>query len=90
MIIEKLLSLVIKLFELLTFAINIPSMPDEVYEIMDTVFEYLTVGLQILTCYTNLSYLLLLFGVICSIDIGIGVYHFVIWILRKIPMLGIG
>lgn len=86
MIIEKLLSLVIKLFELLTFA----SMPDEVYEIMDTVFEYLTVGLQILTCYTNLSYLLLLFGVICSIDIGIGVYHFVIWILRKIPMLGIG
>lgn len=90
MIIEKLLSLVIKIFELLTFAINIPSMPSEVNEVMNTVFEYLTVGLQILTCYTNLSYLLVLFSLICSIDIGIGIYHFVMWILKKIPMLGIG
>lgn len=89
MIIEKLLELVIKIFGLLTSAIDIPALPDDVSDILNTVLEYLNTGVQLLACYTNLKYLLVLFGIIVAVDVGISVYHFVMWILRKIPMLGI-
>ncbi len=89
MIIEALMSLLIKIFSLLTSAISIPNLPDSVSTFMSDALSYILTGLQILAVYTNLEYLLVLFGLIIAIDIGIHVYHFVMWVLRKIPMLGI-
>lgn len=89
MIIETLMKLLIKVFSILTSAINIPSLPDSVTIFMGDALSYIQTGLQILAVYTNLEYLLVLFGLILAIDIGIAVYHFVMWVLRKIPMLGI-
>lgn len=89
MIIEKLMSLLLKLFELLTSPINIPVLPDNVSALMTEALAYIHTGLQIIAVYTHLEYLLILFGIIIAIDIGVAVYHFVMWVLRKIPMLGI-
>lgn len=89
MIIEALMNLLLKLFGLLTSAINIPSLPDSVSTFMADALSYIKTGLQLLAVYTNLEYLLILFGLIIAIDIGIAVYHFVMWVLKKIPMLGI-
>lgn len=89
MIIETLMNILFKVFKLLTTPINIPSLPDSVSDFMTEVLGYLKTGLQLLACYTDVNYLLILFGIIIAIDVGIALYHFVMWILRKIPMLGI-
>lgn len=89
MIIEYLMNLLLKLFSLLTSAINIPRLPEQVASFMEQALGYIQTGVQLLACYTNLEYLLVLFGLIIGIDVGIAIYHFVMWVLRKIPMLGI-
>lgn len=89
MIIEALMNLLLNVFTLLTSPINIPKMPDEVAVYLANFLEYIEMGLQVLAVYTPLDYLLVLFGIIIAIDVGLAVYHFVMWVLKKIPMLGI-
>lgn len=89
MIVEALMNLLLSVFRLLTSPINIPSMPDEVATYLANFLEYIEMGLRIVAVYTPLEYLLVLFGIIIAIDVGLAVYHFVMWVLKKIPMLGI-
>lgn len=89
MIIKTLLDLVYGLFSLLTVAIRIPSMPDGVMQAIDGYMGYIRSGIGILANFCNLGYVLVLFGVIVAVDIGVLVYKFVLWILKKIPMIGI-
>lgn len=88
MIIEALMQVVYRLFAILTTPINIPSLPDGVKTIMSDVLGYLETGMALLANYTDLEYLLVLFGLIIAVDVGILLYKLVMWILRKIPMLG--
>lgn len=88
MIIQLLLTLIHTIFDkMLIF--SIPQLPTEVQSYIDSLFDYLVSGASILANYTPLSYLLTLFGIIVAIDIGINVYKFVMWILKKIPMIGV-
>ncbi len=89
MIIEGLLNILYNVFSALTSAIDIPSMPPEVMEYLNKALEYISVGLQILAVYTPLQYLLTLFGIVVAIEVGLKIYHFVMWVLKKIPMLGV-
>lgn len=89
MIIESLMKIILKVISVLTKAINIPSLPESVTGYMDTALDYIGTGVQFLAVYVNLEYLLVLFGIILAIDIGLGIYHFVMWIIKKIPMLGV-
>lgn len=89
MIIETLMNILYKVFSALTSFINIPSLPVEISGYMDTALGYIGTGVQILATFTHLQYLLVLFGIILAVDVGIGIYHFVMWILKKIPMLGV-
>lgn len=89
MLIELLLEVIYKLFNLLTSPISIPKLPTELASAIDTVFEYIISGVQILGNYVNLQFILVLFGIVLAVDIGIKIYHFVMWIIRKIPFTGI-
>lgn len=89
MIVEALMNLLLSVFRLLTSPINIPSMPEAVSGYLTDFLGYIQTGLQILAVFTPLEYLLVLFGIIIAIDVGLAVYHFVMWVLKKIPMLGI-
>lgn len=89
MIIKLILDVLYAVFSLLTAPINIPSLPDGVSEVISQYLEYLSAGFSILSCYVNMTYLLSLFGIVLLVDIGLFLYKFVMWILRKIPMLGI-
>lgn len=89
MIIELLLDMLYGIFSLLTTPINIPQLPETVHTYLTQFFDYLEMGAGILANYSHFSYLMTLFGIIIAVDIGIKLYHFVMWILRKIPMLGI-
>ena len=89
MIIEALLGLMSGLLDWLTAPFNIPLLPPEVNVLLQTVLDYLAVGFGILANYTHLDYLFVLFGIVLAFDVGIFGYKFVMWILRKIPILGI-
>lgn len=87
MIIELLLGLLYKVLDLLLI-FKIPQLPSQVTSYVDTLFGYLETGASILSNYTPLTYLLTLFGIFVAVDAAILIYHFVMWIIRKIPMLG--
>lgn len=88
MLIQLLLQLIYTIFDKLLI-LNIPQLPEQVQNYINTLFDYLVSGASVLANYTPLSYLLTLFGVILAVDIGINVYKFVMWILKKIPMIGV-
>ena len=89
MIIKLLLDLVYSIFNVLTLPINIPDLPQEINSVIATIIEYVGTGLAILQNYTHLSYLLILFGVIVAVDVGIWLYKLVMFFVRKIPMLNV-
>lgn len=89
MIIELLLNALYNIFKILTTPIKIPPMPEQASQYIEQFFDYIEMGAGILANYTPLGYLLTLFGVVIAVDIGIKLYHFVMWIIRKIPMAGI-
>ena len=89
MIFENIMNAIFNLFSSLISGINIPPLPDNVDIIMQDCLEYMQNGIYILNNYMNLSYILVLFSIILVIDVAIHIYHFVMWILKKIPMLGI-
>lgn len=88
MIVSAVLDVLFNVFSALTSAINIPAMPAEVAGYMADAMEWITLGIGILGAYTHLSYLLILFGIVIAIDIAITLYHFVMWVIKKIPFLG--
>ena len=87
MIIESLLNVILGYFDLVLI-FEIPPLPDNVTGYIETFFGYLETGASILANYTPLTYLLVLFGIILAVDAAILIYHFVMWIIRKIPFLG--
>lgn len=88
MIIEMLLDLVYNLVNLL-MVFEIPALPDGVQGYIDSAFDYIVAGAGLVANYVPLDYLMILFGVLLAVDGGIVVYHFVMWIIKKIPMLSI-
>lgn len=89
MIIKLLNAFVFNLISLLTTAINIPSLPDGVQSVMVSVTEYVTLGLGILANWTHLSYLLSLLSVVVAVEVGVALYRLVMFVVAKIPMLGV-
>lgn len=88
MILEMLLDVIYNILDLLLI-LDIPNMPTEALSYIDTAFDYLVAGAGVLANYTPLPYLLVLLGVVIAVDMGIMIYHFIMWIIKKIPMLGI-
>lgn len=88
MIIEMLLNAIYNIMSVLLI-LDIPQMPETVNGYIETAFEYIVAGGGLLANYVPLPYLIVLFGILLAVDAGILVYHFVMWILKKIPMLGL-
>lgn len=88
MIIEGLLTIIKNLLNTL-LVFDIPNLSPEVHGYIDTMFSYLVAGAGILANYTPLAYLVTLFFIVIAVDVAVSLYHFVMWILRKIPFTGI-
>lgn len=89
MIVKALIGMLTGLIEWITSGLNIPGLPPEAAQVAAQVTQYLVTGLQIVANFTHLDYLLVLFGVVVAVDGGMLVYKFIMWVIRKIPMLGI-
>lgn len=89
MIIETLINLIYKVFALLTSPIQIDKLPESVSNALATGLEYISAGFGVVGQFTHLSYLLVLFGIILTVDVAFMVYKVVMWVIKKIPFLGI-
>lgn len=89
MIIQLLMSVCLNVISLLTSPINLPPLPSGVEDSLSYYIDFLTGGINILSCYFNLTYLLTLLGVVLLVDGALLLYKMVMWILRKIPALSI-
>lgn len=89
MIIEFILDIVYNLFSFLTTPINIPDLPSAVNTAIEQLFYYMSSGAGLVAAYTPFSYMRSLFIVVIAVDVGISLYKVVMWILRKIPVLGV-
>lgn len=89
MIVKLLLNILYGIFSVLTLPLELPSMPLKVTEIVATVVDYLSTGVALLGTYVDMGYLLSLFGIIIIIDVNLLTYRILMWILKKIPVLGI-
>ena len=86
---DMLLNSILTWFDDLLSGVNIGSLPEDLHKVLDIVFQCMSYGMSILANYTHLGYLLVLFGLIVSVDVALLVYKIVMWVLRKIPVLGI-
>lgn len=89
MLIFLIVTGLIKIFSLLTQEISLPQVPDEAYNVIGTVGEYISMGFSILSSYTDVAYIMTLFGVLVLLDMGVLTYKFIMWIIRKIPLANI-
>lgn len=89
MIIKLIIDLIYSAFSVLTSPMNIPGMPDQVIEFLAQAIDYIGVGINLLSHFVDIKYLLVLFGVVILVDSGFFIYKVVMWVLRKIPMVGI-
>ena len=88
MIIQALLDLIYSVFSLLTMPIDIPDLPASVNTVLTSAIEYITAGAAIVARFCNYQYLMVLFGLVLAVDVGINLYKFVMFIIKKIPFLG--
>lgn len=90
MIINALLNAVFKIFNVIFSAINIPSIPEDTLQAIDDLFTVIfdnsesIIGLFIPWTVVNV-----LLPIIIALEIALPVYHLLMWILRKIPFLGV-
>ncbi len=89
MIVNLLMNVVYSVFAALTSVLKVPSMPQEVIDVVGTVFDYMSDGMSIVGNFVHLPYLLTLFSLVVMFDTFLYVYHFVLWLLKKIPLLNI-
>ena len=89
MIVESLIDALCSLLLSLFSVINIPEMPESVTSAVATATEYLATGYGILDNFVEMSVVGPLITAFLVIDVAYHVYIFVMWIVRKIPFLGI-
>ena len=89
MLVDALIDMLYSLIDWITSGLNIPQLPDGVADVLANFVQYVATGIAILSNYTHMDYLLILFGVVVGVEAAILIYKFIMWIIRKIPMLGI-
>lgn len=88
MIIEALLGLVYKLMSLLISSFNVPAAPQGFIDAIPQFFGYLKSAQSLIALVfpIELAPFLTVTLIILAVDHG---YPFIMWVLRKIPFLGI-
>lgn len=93
MIIKKLLELVLSLIIIpLSNTGSIPALPEQILTIFQTVINYMLSGIELLGMFigpTALTFIGVCLDVIIAMNLFYFVYSSVMWLLKKIPFLGI-
>lgn len=89
MIIESICDLFIKFFTGLLKFINIPQIPADVLaQVNSTIDTIIERGAELLDLFVPFNIAKVLLLIVLAIEAGVEIYHFVMWVIRKIPMAG--
>lgn len=88
MIIEGLLNLIIDFLKFIFSAVELPDLPSEVTELLDEFMKVIESGLGILNLFIDWDLLLLLIPVVLIITNFEVIWSLIMFIVRKIPFLG--
>lgn len=89
MIINALLSVVRVLINLLFGWVNLPVVPASITSVVDTLFTYMQQGIGIVWLFVPQDLVLVLLPLVIVVHNFDHLYHLGMWILKKIPMVGI-
>ena len=89
MILKLLFELVLGLLEIVFSWVHFPSMPEVITNVIDMTFEYMEQGLSILFFFVDNQLILTLLPIVIVIENFDKLYSITMWIMRKIPFLGI-
>lgn len=91
MLISALLTLVYGVLSVL-LVFNLPQLPDSVVTVANSLTGYITTGFAVLRAVvgdTCMGVLGVLFNLVILMNAAYMLYSLVMWVLRKIPMLGL-
>lgn len=89
MIVEAVLNLLIGMIKTVFGWINLPQLPDEVMSIIDQLFDILSGAMGLLSIFMDINMLKILLPVLLIVINFDEAYKLTMFILRKIPFLGI-
>lgn len=83
------MNLLLSVLSVLFLPFKIASLPAEVSSWFLVFLGYLADGVAIVAAYTDFAFLMVLVGIAVTISGIVSAYHILMWILKKIPFLGI-
>lgn len=89
MIIEGLLNLFVGLLEVVFSWVNVPELPESVSSVIDELFGYLSGSVGLLSIFIDFSMVRILLPVLVIVINFDEAWKLTMFILRKIPFLGI-
>lgn len=89
MIIESICNMFFKFLTSVLSFIHIPQIPEDVLSsVNSTIDTIITRGSELIELFMPYNIAKVLLLIVISIELAVYVYHFVIWLMKKIPMLG--
>lgn len=89
MILESVLNLFSSALKLIFGWISLPDLPADVSSVVEQLFTYLRSGICFVFLFFNMSFVRLLLPLVVAVVNFDKVYKLVMYVLRKIPLLGI-
>lgn len=87
MIIKGLLNLIISIINLIP--LSIPQLPENIDSIMSDFFSYINSAVVFFKTIMPWDYMVILLIIVIGVNTAMFIYKFVMWVIRKIPMLSI-
>lgn len=89
MIITGLLNLLVAFLTVLLSPLQLIPLPQGLENILAQGIGYIMQGINLLSAYVHMPYILALFSFVLSLEVMTLAYKAIMWILRKIPFFGI-
>lgn len=86
MILQAVIDLLVGLVKLCFGWINLPPLPVQIQNVLDTVLGYMRDGIGILAWFIDLNYVLVLVPIVIVIINFDKVYRLTMFVLRKLPI----
>lgn len=90
MIIETVCNLFLKFFMGILQFINVPQIPaDIINQVNNTIDTIIERGSELIDLFIPYNIAKVLLLIVIAIELAIHIYHFIMWVIRKIPALSI-
>lgn len=89
MLIEIILNFILLVFRAAFATIQIEHLPSDIQTVFATLTAYLIDGARVVCAYIHVPYITALLAFVIAMNAVLNGYRFLMWVLRKLPFLGI-